>query len=79
LEAFKKHGIERFDPTGEPFDPNHHHAIYEQIHPTAREGTVLEVKQPGYRHHNRLLRPAAVIVARRRPPASDGLGIEDTS
>jgi molecular chaperone GrpE len=65
LAALEKHGIRRIEPLGEPFDPYRHQAMFEVTdaeHPT---GTVVQVVQPGYLHHDRLLRPAMVGVAGR--------------
>lgn len=63
LSAFEKHGIRRIVPLGEHFDPNLHHAMFSVSDSPQPSGTVVEVVQPGYLHHDRLLRPAAVGVA----------------
>jgi molecular chaperone GrpE len=62
--ALERHGITRIDPKGEPFDHNLHQAIFEAERPDAPAGTVIEVLQPGYVLHDRLLRPAMVGVAK---------------
>jgi molecular chaperone GrpE len=64
LEALEKHGIRRINPLGEIFDPAQHQAMLEVTDPTRPAGTVAEVLQPGYLHHDRLLRPAMVSVAK---------------
>jgi molecular chaperone GrpE len=64
LGAFERHGIRRIDPKGERFDHNFHQAIFEAERPDAPGGTVVEVLQPGYVIHERLLRPAMVGVAK---------------
>lgn len=64
LEALEKHGIRRIDPLGERFDPTRHQAMLELSDPQRPPGTVAEVLQPGYVHHDRLLRPALVGVAK---------------
>jgi molecular chaperone GrpE len=63
LAALDKHGIRRIEPLGEPFDPKLHHAAFQRTDPTVPDGTVIEVVQPGYMIHDRLLRPAMVGVA----------------
>jgi molecular chaperone GrpE len=68
LEALEKHGIRRIDPLGEPFDPTWHQAMLELSDPKRQPGTVAEVLQPGYLHHDRLLRPALVGVAKSDDP-----------
>lgn len=64
LAAFERHGLKRIDPKGEPFDHNFHQAIFEAERPDLPAGTVVEVLQPGYVLHDRLLRPAMVGVAK---------------
>jgi len=64
LAAFERHGLKRIDPKGEPFDHNFHQAVFEAERPDVPTGTVVEVLQPGYVQHDRLLRPAMVGVAR---------------
>jgi molecular chaperone GrpE len=64
LAAFERHGLKRVDPIGERFDHNFHQAIFEAERPGVPAGTVIEVLQPGYVLHERLLRPAMVGVAK---------------
>ena len=64
LTAFERHGLKRIDPKGEPFDHNFHQAVFEAERPDVPAGTVVEVLQPGYVQHDRLLRPAMVGVAK---------------
>lgn len=56
--------IERIDPEGEPFDPNLHEAMFEVPGTDLPNGTIAQVIQPGYKLHDRLLRPARVGVAK---------------
>jgi molecular chaperone GrpE len=67
LSVFERHGIRRIDPKGEPFDHNFHQAIFEAEREDQPTGTVVEVLQPGYVLHDRLLRPAMVGVAKGGP------------
>jgi molecular chaperone GrpE len=56
-------GVERIDPLGKQFDPHLHQAM-DRTETTAHEdGTILQVFQPGYIFHGRVLRPAMVRVA----------------
>ena len=64
LAALERHGMKRIDPKGERFDHNFHQAIFEAERPDVPAGTVVEVLQPGYLLHERLLRPAMVGVAK---------------
>jgi molecular chaperone GrpE len=66
----ERNGIKRIDPLGEKFDPTWHQAMFEAEAPGAEPGTVMQVVQPGYRLHDRLLRPAMVGVAKARSAAA---------
>lgn len=66
LDTFSKHGLKRLDPTGEVFDPHRHEASFETDDERYPPGIVTTVIQPGYMHHDRLLRPALVGVSRAR-------------
>lgn len=70
LAAFERHGLKRIDPKGERFDHNFHQAVFEVEAPDRPAGTVVEVLQPGYVVHDRLLRPAMVGVAKGGPPSA---------
>jgi molecular chaperone GrpE len=71
LGAFERYGIKRIDPRGEAFDHNFHQAIFEAERPDQPSGSVVEVLQPGYVLHDRLLRPAMVGVAKGGPKPSE--------
>ncbi len=64
LGIFERRGIKRIDPLGERFDPNFHQAMMEVPNSGQEAGTVVQVLQPGYVIHDRLLRPALVGVAK---------------
>lgn len=66
LETLKKFGIEVVNPTGGDFDPNFHEAMTIQEDETVPENTVLSVFQKGYVLNGRLLRPARVMVSKKR-------------
>jgi len=72
LAAFERHGLKRIDPKGERFDHNFHQAIFEAERPGTPAGTIIEVLQPGYVLHDRLLRPAMVGVAKGAATPSEG-------
>ena len=63
LDHLAKLGVERVDPSGHPFDPHLHQAMDRTETTDHADGTVLEVFQPGYVYHGRVLRPAMVRVA----------------
>jgi molecular chaperone GrpE len=63
LKALEGIGVERLDPSGEPFDPNAHEAVMTTPAPgPERDGHVAMVFQAGYRLRGTLLRPARVAV-----------------
>lgn len=61
-EVMKRHGCQRISSVGETFDPNIHEAI-QMVPSDAPAGTVVQEVRTGYRLHDRLIRPAQVIVA----------------
>jgi molecular chaperone GrpE len=73
MKVLEKHGVKKFSPEGEKFDPNVHQAMYEV--PTAElpPGHVAQVIQAGYMLGERVLRPALVGVSKaaaKSPPPS---------
>jgi molecular chaperone GrpE len=67
LKVLEKHGVKKFEPLGEKFDPNLHQAMYEVPDPSRPAGTVAQVVQPGYMIGERMLRPALVGIAKGGP------------
>src|SRR5262245_55306420 len=63
-------GVERIRAMGSPFDPKLHEAVGSEETSDQPEDTVVVELRPGYRMHDRVLRPALVKVA--RPPALNG-------
>src|SRR4051812_8162212 len=64
LEALKRHGIVRIEVApGDAFDPNLHQAVMQQPSADVAPGHVVQVLQQGFRLHDRVIRPAGVIVA----------------
>jgi len=63
LDQFARLGVERVEPLGKPFDPHMHQAMDRTETTEHAEGIILEVFQPAYVFHGRVLRPAMVRVA----------------
>jgi len=63
LAAFEKSNITEINPAGEKFDPHRHQAI-SMVEAEAPANTVVTVLQKGYQLHDRILRPALVMVAK---------------
>lgn len=64
----EKYGLERIGAVGDLYDPAVHEAMMLEESPEVDTETVKQVYQAGYRLHNRILRPAKVIVSK---PAVD--------
>ena len=57
------HEVELIAAENEIFDPNFHQAILQQPSADVPAGQVMMVTQPGYKMHDRVVRPAQVIVS----------------
>jgi len=58
------HGCRTIETVGEAFDPAVHDAILQQSVADVAPGTIVGVASRGYRLHDRVVRPAQVIVAK---------------
>jgi molecular chaperone GrpE len=58
-------GLEEIDAAGKSFDPAQHEAVSQQETADVPEGQVVQQIRKGYKLRERLLRPAAVIVAKK--------------
>ena len=61
--VFEKFAIKEISPQGEKFDPHRHQAI-SQVESPQEPGTVVSVLAKGYVLHDRVLRPALVVVSK---------------
>lgn len=64
LQTLSRHGLDRFSPDGEKFNPNEHEATFMTPMPGKEENTVFHVQQKGYKLHGRVLRAAKVGVVK---------------
>lgn len=69
--VLERNGMSVVDPAGQPFDPDQHQAVSMQETSRTPPNQVVNVMQKGYRLHDRLLRPAMVVVSK-APTAGDG-------
>ena len=69
--AFEKSQLAEINPVGEKFDPHKHQAIsqIEAADAATEPNTVLTVLQKGYALHERIIRPALVVVSKAKTPA----------
>lgn len=82
MGALGQYGVTRVEALDRPFDPNLHQAVQEVENKDVPAGTVVQVYQSGYVIHDRLLRPAMVVVSRggpkrAEPPLEAGEGGND--
>ena len=65
-DTLQSQGVSPIPAVGEKFDPAQHEAIAREETDEHEEGTIVEEIQPGYRLHERVLRPTLVKVAHPR-------------
>ena len=70
-KVFEQFNLKSLESEGKPFDPNFHQAVMQQETAEHPENTVLKEMQKGYILHDRLIRPAMVIVSKGAPKSSD--------
>ena len=63
--VFEKFSVSEINPQGQKFDPHRHQAIG-TVESDAEPNTVVQVLQKGYLLHERVVRPALVMVAKAR-------------
>ncbi len=66
LQTLTKHGLERFDPLGDKFNPNEHEATFMTPVPDKEENTVFHTQQKGFKLNGRVLRAAKVGVVKNK-------------
>jgi len=63
MKLLKDHGVEPIEAEGKTFDPFEHEAVGQEPSEEHPSGAVVVVQQRGYRMHERVLRPARVVVS----------------
>jgi molecular chaperone GrpE len=74
LDILAGYGVRPFDSLGKQFNPEMHEALSQAPAGDAQPGSVLEEIERGYTLHDRLLRPAKVVVAAAPQGATDEPG-----
>jgi molecular chaperone GrpE len=64
LKVFEQFNVKAFDSLGKTFDPNFHQAVMQEETEDHPENTVIHELQKGYMMHDRLIRPAMVVVSK---------------
>ena len=65
LKLFESFSVKLIDADNQPFDPNFHQAVTHAQNNDVPDNTVTNVLQKGYLLHDRLLRPAMVVVSKK--------------
>jgi len=65
LKVLEQFGVKRFDSLGDTFDPGLHQAVMQEETDRHAENSVVKELQKGYMIHDRLLRPAMVVVSKK--------------
>jgi molecular chaperone GrpE len=63
-QILNRFGVQELNVLNEPFDPQIHEAVMETEETSQPPGSVVQVLENGYKIHDRLLRPARVVVAK---------------
>lgn len=64
FKVFDKFHLKPLESEGKPFDPNFHQAVIQEETNAVPENTVVKEMQKGYLLHDRLIRPAMVVVSK---------------
>lgn len=75
MKILEKHHVSPIDSLGAPFDPAFHQAMSQEERDDQPPNTVVQEYQKGYLIHDRLLRPAMVVVSK---AAQNGQSSEDS-
>jgi molecular chaperone GrpE len=78
LSTLERNGIRKIAPTTGQFDPNHHEAMFEADVPGKKHGEIIQLIEPGYMIHERLLRPARVGVAKGDPNVPNSRTLDES-
>ena len=73
--VLESEGVKRIDALGQDFDPREFEAVLHQETAEVEEGKVVSVIREGYKHRDRVLRAAQVVVAK-SPPQEDAAEAE---
>lgn len=65
IKLFETFNVKPVEPENQLFDPNFHQAVTQEETEDFPENTVTKVLQKGYLLHDRLIRPAMVVVSKK--------------
>lgn len=64
MKILERHSVRAIESLGQPFDPTYHQAMCQEESRDQPPNTVVQEFQKGYLIHDRLLRPAMVVVSK---------------
>ena len=70
-QLLENSGVSEIETEGQAFDPRYHEAV---AHVDGEEGKVVSTVQRGYKLHDRVLRPAMVVVGKGENKTTDDGG-----
>lgn len=79
LKILEKHSVKPIEALEKEFDPAVHQAVLQEASENHAENTVIREFQRGYTIHDRLLRPAMVVVSKTAESPVDGNGAENAN
>ena len=71
LKIFEKYQVKQIESLGETFDPGFHQAVMQQENDSQPDKTILQELQKGYLMHDKLIRPAMVVVSKKKTTAEN--------
>jgi molecular chaperone GrpE len=72
FKILEKNGVQAIDALEKEFDPTYHEAMMQEDSSDHPDNTVIRQLQKGYTYHERLLRPAMVVVSKKVASATEG-------
>jgi len=76
LKIFEQFNVKPFESLGKTFDPSYHQAVMQEETEVYPENSVVNELQKGYMMHDRLLRPAMVVVAKTKTKSENQKNID---
>ena len=71
LSVLESENVQKIDADGREFQPFEHEAVGYQESNEHQDGQILTVVRDGYKMHDRIIRPALVILAKKPSPAEE--------
>ncbi len=63
VDVLRRHGLQKVEALNKPFDPNTHEAVTQVPSAEVPPQTVIQVLEQGWTMHDRVIRPAKVVIS----------------